>query len=332
MSFAVLRVAKIKSAGGAGGLSAHLERTMDVPNADKELRHYNQRVIGSGDLWSDIKKKLEDNHITDVRKNGVYAIEILMTASPEHFNFRKDQDEEGKAILKGNSKNWNDFSINSMKWLEKEFGRFNIVNFTTHLDEQTPHIHAVVVPLVDTGKTREVKNNEIMQKMLHSEYRQDPIRKLSAKSFIDGRTALRGLQDTFAEVHKENGLKRGLEGSKAKHTTVKEFYASIKNNPSLKDETLRLINQRANKTESLAEKRLGVLQDVLIDKFGHRLEWHEGKETGDIINIEKEKQYKEREKQQKEMEIKAQEEKIEKQKESQKIQQNSSPKSNGMRM
>ena len=328
MAFAILRVAKIKSAGGAGGLSAHIERTMDVPNADAELRSYNQRQIGSGDLWSDIRKKLEDNEITDVRKNGVYALEFLMTASPEHFNFRKDYDEQGKVILRGNIKNWKDFAFNSMDWLQKEFGKNNIVNFTLHLDEQTPHIHAVVVPLVNSKKTKQVKNSETLEKMLNKEYREVPIKKLSAKSFIDGRATLRGLQDSFADIHKESGLKRGIEGSKATHTEVKEFYASIKNNPSLENETLKLINQRAAKKETLTEKRLEVLQNVLINKFGHRVEWHKEKDTGDIINIEKERQHKEmetrnqEERQQKEKENKTREEKIEKVKETQIFQRN----------
>ena len=324
MSFAVLRIAKIKSAGGAGGLSAHIERTMDVPNADKELQDWNFRAAGSGDLWKDIQDKLEENKIEEVRKNGVYALEILMTASPEFFEETKlvkssEYNPREKKILGLNK--IMDFMWRSKSWVEEEFGKDNLVSLMLHMDEKTPHIHAVIVPITDG------KNGK---------------KKLSAKSFIDGREALRGLQDSFAEVHKESGLKRGLEGSKAKHTTVKDFYASIKSNPTLESETLKLVNQRANKKESLAEKRLEIIEDILIDKFGHRLEWHKGKDTGDIINIEKERQYKEREKQQKEMEIKiqeeglknqiaqqkeieikAQEEKLKKQEEDRKVQQNS---------
>lgn len=271
MSFAILRVAKIKTAGGAGALSAHIERTMDVPNSDEELRHYNKRHFGSGDLWHDIKQKLNDNGITEVRKNGVYALEFLMTASPEHFNFHKVRNEDGSVELKGIVKNWHEFQKKSASWLAKEFGKDNIVNFTTHFDEQSPHIHAVVMPITQG------KNGK---------------KKLSAKSFIDGREKLRALQDSFAEVHKESGLKRGLEGSKAKHTTVKEFYASIKDNPSLKDETLKLINQRANKKETLTEKRLAKLEKIIKEDFGHRCEWDAGKDSLFIINIELEKQEK----------------------------------------
>ena len=287
MAFAILRVAKIKTAGGAGALSAHIERTMDVPNADEELRHYNKRHFGSGDLWHDIKQKLSDNEITEVRKNGVYALEFLMTASPEHFSFHKVKNEDGSIELKGIVKNWHEFQKKSATWLAKEFGKENIVNFTTHFDEQSPHIHAVVMPITQG------KNGK---------------KKLSAKSFIDGRKKLRALQDSFADIHKENGLKRGLEGSKAKHTEVKDFYASIKSNPALENETLRLINQRSIKKETLTEKRLQKLETILTNKFGYRLDWEQGKDTGFLVNIEEEKKAKEAEIRAKEERFKIQEE------------------------
>jgi Plasmid recombination enzyme len=237
MAYVILRMAKIKSAGAAGALSAHLERTMDVPNADPDLLKHNKRHIGSGNLWEDIQKKLSDNEIGEVRKNGVYAIEILMTASPEHFNLHTVI-ENGEKKLRGNTKRWKEFNDNSSEWLVKEFGKDNIVNYTVHMDEETPHIHAVIVPLVDSGKTKIVKKLETdhFGKFGYLRDVKVPQKKLSAKSFIDGRTALRGFQDSFAVAHKESGLKRGLEGSKAQHTTVKEFYGMINQSKALSDE------------------------------------------------------------------------------------------------
>ena len=35
------------------------------------------------------------------------------------------------------------------------------------------------------------------------------------------------MQGDFADQVKDLGLQRGLEGSKARHTTVKEFYAEL---------------------------------------------------------------------------------------------------------
>jgi hypothetical protein len=298
MSFAVLRISKIKSAGGAGGLSAHIERTMDVPNANKDYQSWNFRAAGTGNVWQDIQDKLKENQIREVRKNGVYGIELLMTASPEFFDdlylVKESEFDSQKHKIKGTDKVM-DFMWKSKSWVEKEFGENNLVSMKLHLDEKTPHIHAVVVPIKDG------KNGK---------------KKLSAKSFIDGREKLRALQDSFADTHRESGLKRGLRGSKATHTTVKDFYASIKDNPTLERETLSLVNQRSKKIETLAERRLKILESTLAQEFGHRVRWDYEKDTGDLINIEKERQQKEEEK-------RAQEEKLKKQKEEYQFKKNS---------
>jgi hypothetical protein len=78
-----------------------------------------------------------------------------------------------------------------------------VVNFSVHLDEQTPHIHAVVVPIDAKGK-------------------------LNCRPHLGGREKLRGLQDSFAAIQKGIGLERGIQGNKAHHTTVKEFYGQAK--------------------------------------------------------------------------------------------------------
>src|SRR5690606_10808376 len=76
----------------------------------------------------------------------------------------------------------------------KEFGKENIVRFTLHLDEKTPHIHAVVVPLTDDGR-------------------------LSAKERFGNRNDLSDRQTRYADAMEQFGLKRGIVGSKAKHTS-----------------------------------------------------------------------------------------------------------------
>ncbi|MFC5534821.1 MobV family relaxase, partial [Rhodocytophaga aerolata] len=109
----------------------------------------------------------------------------------------------GKASLVGSKemvKKWTAFEEHCHQWLKEQYGEKNIVNFTTHVDEQTPHIHAVIVPI-------------------------DPKGKLNCRAYLGGREKLRGLQDSFAQAHQGIGLERGIKGSKANHTTVKAFYA-----------------------------------------------------------------------------------------------------------
>src|SRR5215207_3894714 len=117
MAFAILRTAKIKTAGNAGALSDHLERTMNTPNADPDLKHLNRRVIGTGDLKADIAERIGALNITP-RKNAVLGVEFLMTASPEAFAYQVRQ-EEGKKELYGDVQKWKTFEQNARQWLEK---------------------------------------------------------------------------------------------------------------------------------------------------------------------------------------------------------------------
>lgn len=205
MPFAILRTAKIKTAGNAGGLSAHLERKMEVPNADPDLTHLNRRLAGTGDLAKDISDRLEKAGITP-RKNAVLAVEYLMTFSPEMTqSMQKKEKEGGGYTLTANAEEtnkWKEFHLNCQKWISKRHGMENIVNFTVHMDEKTPHIHAVVVPIDAKGK-------------------------LNCREFLGGREKLQTMQDSFAKVHEGIGLERGVAGSKAMHQELKKFYTSL---------------------------------------------------------------------------------------------------------
>lgn len=85
------------------------------------------------------------------------------------------------------------------RWLEERHGAENIVSTHVHRDETTPHLVAYVVPLKDG--------------------------KLNAKHFLGGKVALREMQTEFAQsVGLKHGLDRGVEGSKANHQTIQEYY------------------------------------------------------------------------------------------------------------
>ena len=184
--YAICRINKLKSAGNLGGLNAHLTRTMPVPNADSSKAHLNQRLVGSDDLNSDVQTRIAESKCK-VRKDSVLAIEYLLTASPEYFN-------GGESVR--------EFKNKASEWLVERHGLKNVVNVHLHMDEKTPHIHAVVVPL----DQRDI---------------------LNAKSFTGGRKALIDMQDSFADTMKPLGLDRGINGSKAEHTSIQKFYSII---------------------------------------------------------------------------------------------------------
>jgi Plasmid recombination enzyme len=83
-------------------------------------------------------------------------------------------------------------------------GAENVVGAYLHLDETTPHIQAIVVPI-------------------------DPqTSKLNASRWLDGRKALSDLQDRHARDMAPLGLERGIRGSLANHTEVRDWYGQMK--------------------------------------------------------------------------------------------------------
>ena len=87
----------------------------------------------------------------------------------------------------------------SYRHIEKEYG--HVVNAVVHLDEKTPHMHVVTVPITKDGR-------------------------LSAKELTSGSMSFRQVQDKFYnEVSKKYGLKRGEPKAETdrEHRTKAEY-------------------------------------------------------------------------------------------------------------
>lgn len=186
-NFAILRVSKLKSVGEISGSAKHTLREIPTANADPDRLSRNQNVGAKS--TKQIIAKFREKWPEKLRKNGVIGVEYLITASPERFN-----DKGFKA---------NEYFQDSLNWLEKKHGKENIVSAHTHYDETTPHLVVYVVPKDEKGK-------------------------MNARNFFGGRAKMSAMQSSFAhEVGKPHGLKRGIKGSKAKHKTIKQFYAEL---------------------------------------------------------------------------------------------------------
>lgn len=187
MSFAILRLEKLKTFADVGGSLSHNYRNRETLNADPQLSHLNEHDQQTHAIcMSAIRDRIPENR----RKDAVLCIEHLVTASPEWSGWGTEKEAE--------------FFEKSKKWLEEKYGKKNVISTTIHRDESTPHMVAYIVPLdEETGR-------------------------LNAKKFIGGtRHVLSKMQTDFAKEVKELGLERGLEGSKAKHTRIKDYYAEI---------------------------------------------------------------------------------------------------------
>lgn len=193
-AYTVLRIAKLKSWGAIGGAGEHNARKRETPNADPERLKANRFVVGEPglDLAQAVRERIGEQTI---RKNAVLAVEGILSASPEYF--RPGKAHEAGAYDPMRLEDWAEVS---RQWLERKYGD-RVVSAVLHLDEATPHIQFVLVPLDDTGK-------------------------LNCRALFGGtRRTLSELQTDYAKAVAPLGIQRGLEGSRAKHQEVAKFYA-----------------------------------------------------------------------------------------------------------
>lgn len=128
------------------------------------------------------------------QKNAATAVEFNISASPEWFENKKSH--EIKAYFDS-----------CREFIEKRYGSKNLLNWATHYDEKTPHLHILMTPLIKTDKGI----------------------KYSSSDFLGGKNGLQELQtEIYNAVGKKYGLNRGVEGSKARHTDQAEYLASMK--------------------------------------------------------------------------------------------------------
>ena len=147
MGYAVLHINK--ASGNDAAMTAHIERTIDPKNADKNRTHLNRELIdfpeGVTNRTEAIQCRTGNAGITrKISHNQVRALRIMLSGTSEDM---KHIEETGKLD------NWCNDNLN---WLKQIFGNDNLVSAVLHLDEKTPHIHATVVPIV-TGERRKAK-------------------------------------------------------------------------------------------------------------------------------------------------------------------------------
>lgn len=184
-------MSKVKGAGSVAGKSTHNYRLGEVPNADPQRAYLNKEYINTQrDLAPAIEARINEAGITRIRHDAVKGMEFILTASPERFK----RDESGQVVGDMRNGKW---VAENLRFMQEKYGK-NLVAFTLHQDEKTPHIHAVVVPITADGR-------------------------LSAKELFNPKT-LRQLQTDYAQAMKPFGLERGTEGSRARHVSMKQIY------------------------------------------------------------------------------------------------------------
>lgn len=195
MPYAILRTKKLKSMAGVFGSGRHTFREIPTPNSNGAPNLHLSGATSAGELADRVRAMLPERR----RKDAVLCIEYLITASPEAFTRHGGHlDDEGREAGAGIG-----YFERAMAWLKARHGGQNIVCAINHLDEQTPHLVAYVVPMTRDGR-------------------------LSARDFLGGSAKLRKMQTDFhRQCGQQLGLSRGVEGSKATHQRVSRYYESL---------------------------------------------------------------------------------------------------------
>ncbi|WP_392436646.1 MobV family relaxase [Cruoricaptor ignavus] len=241
MSYTVLHLEKAK--GNDSGMSAHIERTIHPKNADASLTHLNKEMIaypeGIKNRTSAIQYRLDNANLKrKIGINQVRAIRIMLSGTHETM----------KAIEK--NKQLDNWCKDNLDWIKETFGEENLVSAVLHMDEKTPHIHATIIPIV-TGERRKAKkdNNPHTYKKKNSN-----ANRLCADDVM-ARNKLKHYQNTYAAAMAKYGLRRGIEGSEAKHISTSEYYRD-----------LHLQNQQLEKEKNQKQSELKAIEKNISSK------------------------------------------------------------------
>ena len=251
MGFVVLHMEKAH--GSDSGTTAHIERFIIPKNADPTRTHLNRRLIeypdGVKDRSAAVQRRLEEAGLTrKIGSNQVRAIRINVSGTHEDM---KRIEEEGRL---------NEWCADNLKYFADTFGKENIVAAHLHRDEETPHIHVTLVPIVK-GERKRRKREEQTKKR----YRKKPTDtvRLCADDIMT-RLKLKSYQDTYAEAMAKYGLQRGIDGSKARHKSTQQYYRDIqKLSDDLKAEVVDLQQQKETAREELRRAKKEIQTEKL---------------------------------------------------------------------
>jgi len=219
MSYAIVRNVKMTRVQ-AQGICIHNDR--------KAKNHSNKEIDTTKTYLNYYIKKIELNYIKEfdklkdkydlkgqIRSNSIIMCEMVFTSDKEFFN--KIGEKETKRYFDECYK----FMCNY-----KNLGEKNIISAVVHLDEETPHMHLVYIPVIHTKD----KNG-------------NSIDKVCCRDFWKGRDSYRNLQNAYFDFLKSKGfdLERGLfvEETNREHLTIQQ-YKNITNFENTK-ETLKNI-------------------------------------------------------------------------------------------
>ena len=222
LNYAIFRSEPIMTTHDLAQIGSHNQREKKAYNSNPDIRVEDsyknidlvplncKYVKGFKELTKEYEKQHNEKMKTE-RKNrqrsytqmlnksrNCVADELLFTASPKFFENMSKED----LMIWANT---------CMEFVYEDLGytKEQVLHSTIHLDEKTPHIHCVVVPLIKKLDKR--TNTERWT--------------ISKKQYIKDKIQLSELQDKYHKRLTDKGfdLERGIKGSDNKHIKIKEY-------------------------------------------------------------------------------------------------------------
>lgn len=248
MSYAIFRTEPIYTLSDLSQIGSHNKREKKAyksnPDIKLALTENNIELVPCNEKYVkkfyEITKEYKQEHTErmktmreDRRKSFAKAVNDSKSVVADELLFTSDN-EFFKDMNKEEIKKWAD---SCMDFVYKDLGytKEQILHATVHIDEKTPHIHCVVVPLVKKFDKR--TNCERYS--------------ISKKQYIKNSEHLSQLQDKYYQRLINNGfdLQRGIKGSDNEHLSIKELKKiTIKLDKKMERES-KTLNEEYNKLE-----------------------------------------------------------------------------------
>lgn len=189
-----------------------------VQNPDKTMTQVVRQII----------KKQQEQTGRAVRKDAVALVEFVLTFSKEVENIIDFED-------------WNK---SNLEWLEKQFGKENLIRYDLNADECTRHGHYFLVPLDEKGY-------------------------LNASKFFGKKQQVVQLQDSYSDAMERFGLVRGIskEQTRANHQSLDDWHKQEKErllNDIIKIEREKEVVSQIKEQVLGNEDKPDVLQDYSV--------------------------------------------------------------------
>ena len=290
MSYAIIRKTKYKREN-LKGIFRHNERrnkNYSNENIDKEKSYLNYSLKSPQYSYEKEFDRIKEKYNLKGQIKTVSNIACEYIITSDHDYFERIGEEETKRYFETAYKFVAEY---------KELGEQYIMSAKVHMDEQTPHMHLVFLPVVHTT---DKKGNEID--------------KLACSEFWKAKDSYRQLQDAFYKYMVENGfdLQRGLpkEETNREHYSVEEYKKitnfkqtkEILNNmklelPDIPDITDININRLSKKRdEKILEEIIKPKDNVIQNLYQDNMNLHMQLSRQAQVIEEAEKYQKEREK------------------------------------